>query len=166
MIIKAIVAMDRNRVVGFKNTLPWKLPEDLKRVSELTTNNLVIMGRTTYESLPEKYRPLPNRKNIVVSQKGFESTDEIEVWSDLKKAIAMYKEMDSSKILWVFGGQKIYEQTIDDWQEVHLTYVDAEHEGDAYFPIFEDKFDLITTDKRVDKFGKNFEFRVYRKKEI
>ena len=67
--VLVIVAMDEGRVIGFENKLPWHITEDMKRFAQLTTGHTVLMGRKTYQSLPDKFRPLPNRKNIVVTGK-------------------------------------------------------------------------------------------------
>lgn len=157
MKIFAITAMDENRVIGLKGGLPWNLPADLKHMSTLTKGNYVLMGRSTYDSLPEKYRPLPQRKNIVVTkQSNLIFPDEVEVWHDLSGAISYYRNLEDTKILWIFGGQNIYEQTVSIWDEVYLTYVPGKHEGDAYLPKFEDQFEL-----RESTQAENCEFRRY-----
>ena len=81
--VAAIVAMSENRVIGINNSLPWYLPEDLKRFKKLTTGCPVIMGRKTFESLPTKFRPLPDRRNIVISSNSKMESLGVEVFSDL-----------------------------------------------------------------------------------
>lgn len=75
MQIIAILAMDHSLLIGSKNGLPWHIPEDLKRFKELTTGEIVVMGRNTYFSLPEKFRPLPNRRNIVITRTEIDSIE-------------------------------------------------------------------------------------------
>ena len=152
--IVAIVAMDKKRIIGHQNKLPWHLPEDLKHFSNLTSGHTVLMGKNTYYSLPEKYRPLPNRLNVV-----FSTTMSNSVISDLNlKDVIVEKSVESffSKVrskqitikgskIWVVGGQKLYNSTIKYWDKVELTMVKGEHEGDTYFPEFEDDFELISS---------------------
>ena len=144
MKIKAIVAMSRDRVIGAKGDLPWHISEDLKRVKKLTMGDTVLMGRKNYESIPEKYRPLSGRKNVVVTRQNDWIADEsvlvfrknpTEVIEELSK------EAKADDVLWVFGGGEIYEQTIDLWDEIYLTLVEGEYEGDVFFPEFEEDFE-------------------------
>lgn len=78
MEIIAVLAMTDSLLIGSKNGLPWHLPEDMKRFKELTTDGIVIMGKTTYFSLPPKFRPLPNRRNIVLSASAIEGVETFE----------------------------------------------------------------------------------------
>lgn len=141
--IIAIVAMDEKRGIGINNTIPWHLPEDLKRFSKLTSGHSVLMGRKTYESLPEKFRPLPNRKNIVLTRNP-ESLDlpkDVEVISDLNK---FAKNFPKNEKLWIIGGSEIYKLSKEIWDQVSLTLVKGIHKADAFFPEFEDDFHLST----------------------
>jgi len=144
----AIVAMDENRVIGFENRLPWDIPEDLKRFSKLTTGGTVLMGRKTYESLPEQYRPLPKRENIIATRdpesfskkySGAAAISDIEGFvSEVKSGNRLVK----GGVLWVIGGEQIYRGTQSLWDRVELTLVKGEHQGDTYFPEFESEYQL------------------------
>lgn len=145
--IIAIAAMDQGRVIGRDNQLPWRVPEDMKRFSQLTTGHAVLMGRKTFDSLPTKYRPLPNRKNIVLSrQVDVMLPAEVTVWADaashLKQSV-LEGVVPMGKHLWVIGGEQIYNLTMPYWDEVYLTVVFGEHDGDAFFPEFESAFRLV-----------------------
>ena len=142
--------MDEGRVIGFKNQIPWHIPDDLKRFALLTTGHTVVMGRKTYESLPAKFRPLPKRKNVIISRglSQLEPPAEIEVWSDPQDFIAAClngRVLLPSDKLWIIGGAELYQSTINFWDEVMLTLVPGQHQGDAYFPKFEQNFELVAS---------------------
>lgn len=164
MKICAIVAMDQGRVIGYQNTIPWHLPEDLKRFSSLTRGQTVLMGRKTYESLPEQYRPLPNRKNIVVTRNPEQlSIDhEVEIISDPVAYVEALKSGELSidtEFLWVIGGQQVYELLLPLCDELFITRVKGNHSGDAFFPEFEHEFQLTESEA-----GQGFAFERYSRK--
>ena len=141
--------MDEDRVIGSKGGLPWNIPEDLKHFSALTKGHTVLMGRRTWDSLPARFRPLPGRKNIVVTRSG--DIPGVEVWADIEKCLQAYRSGQAclqGSILWVIGGAEIYRQTTDMWDELFITYVEGHHEGDAFFPEFQSKFRLIEENRR------------------
>jgi dihydrofolate reductase len=143
----AIVAMDENRVIGIDNQLPWHIPEDLKRFKELTTGKAVIMGRKTYESLPEKFRPLPNRKNFVITRSTTMIHPEVQLVNDPLKFLKDIKSgtlVFDYKELWVVGGQEVYSLLLPMTDKIFLTKVKGVHAGDAFFPKFEDSFKLVS----------------------
>ena len=172
---KAIAAMSLNRVIGMGNTIPWHLPEDFKWFKKMTSGNVVIMGRKTFESLGNK--PLPNRINIVLSrhpgrlQKGLPGVfgnawvgrgkthfPEKPTQFELPKVggaatvdlriIKNFLKLDpeSSPLeFFICGGAQIYKQALPYCSDLYLTVVKREVEGDAVFPPFEDKFDLVET---------------------
>lgn len=150
VIVKAIVAMDENRVIGMNGSLPWKLPEDLKRFSELTRGHAVLMGRKTYQSLARRFRPLPQRLNIVVTR----HPENIDVERDVIVSVDAVRLVEGikagkteitlpTKTLWIIGGSQVYAETMALWDELYLTKVAGEHEGDTYFPKFENNFKLL-----------------------
>ena len=146
MKVCSIVAMSENRVIGVNNTLPWRIPEDLKRFSRLTTSHTVVMGRKTYESLPDGYRPLPNRKNVVVSRNLDLRLDEgVLVISDVREfitsALTGSLTLPTAEI-WIIGGAEIFSLTQDLVTEVHLSVVKGEYQGDVYLPEFESSYVL------------------------
>ena len=157
--IKAIVAMDDARVIGVKGGLPWKLPGDMKRFAALTKGHSVVMGRKTFDSLPPKFKPLPERKNIVISR-SLKTLSGAEVWGLPDECIRHYRdhpELLPSSTLWIIGGDQIYKETIAEWDEVYLTRVPGVHEGDAWFPAFEERFELVS-----EEMGEGCTFLQYR----
>ncbi len=143
--IAAISAMDENRVIGVNNAIPWHYSQDMRHFANLTIGHTVLMGRKTYESLPEKFRPLPKRKNVVagLSEMHF---DGVQICRNLEKYLNAVKTGTESivgDILWVIGGAKIYQLTMPFWDELYLTLIPNKHQGDAFFPRFEDRFSLI-----------------------
>ena len=139
---KAIAAMSLNRVIGAGNKIPWHLPEDFKWFKKMTSGNVVIMGRKTFESLG---RPLPNRKNLVLTrhpQSLIRKHPEIFIFNSLDKLSPAEFPND----IFIAGGAQIYEQALPFCSDLYLTLVKREVEGgDAFFPPFEDKFDLVET---------------------
>lgn len=131
---KAIAAMSENRVIGNMNKIPWHIPEDFKWVKQCTLGKAIAMGRNTFESMG---RPLPKRDNIVISR----TVKEIPGCIVLPSLDAL-KEYVTDKEIWIFGGSQIYKQAMDQIDELYLTIVTGEFEGDAFFPDFEDQFKL------------------------
>ena len=133
-----IAAVSTNNVIGFNNKLIWNIPNDLKRFKELTLGHSVIMGRKTFESLPN---PLPKRRNIVITKNKDYSRDGIEVTSNIDDAIDLCKS-DSQPF--IIGGGEIYSQTIEIVDKIELTRVFENYKGDAFFPnIPLNKFKLV-----------------------
>ena len=124
--IKIIVAMSKNRVIGNNNELIWKLSSDLKRFKELTTGHPVVMGRKTYESIG---RPLPNRRNIIITRNSEYEVEGCEVVSSLEEALLL-----SANDCFIIGGGEIYKQSLEVADKIYLTLVHQEFEGDTQFP--------------------------------
>ena len=130
MKLSIIVARAKNGVIGVENDLPWHLPQDLKHFKETTLGCPIIMGRNTWESIG---RPLPGRRNIVVSRtRGF-SPEGAETFTSLQDAIEACQNTEQAFII---GGAQIYEQAIDLVDQLIVTEVDLEVVGDAHFPEF------------------------------
>ena len=126
-----IVAFDEERAIGKDGEIPWHYSEDLKHFSENTTGHCVLMGRKTYESLPEDYRPLPDRENIVLTRSDFRpEEDSVKVANSLDEA---YNLADCEK-LFIAGGASIYDQTLDDADKMIVTEIPGTHDGDTFFP--------------------------------
>ena len=162
MIISLIAAMDKNRLIGVKNGLPWHLPADFKHFKEVTMGKPVIMGRKTFESIG---KALPGRKNIVISRAGFAAED-VSVVDSIEKALEAVAGADEVMII---GGASFYEQMIDRADRMYLTYVDAECEGDAWFPGFEaNDWDVIEEKSYPADDKNNYAFRIvtYQRKNI
>lgn len=139
--IKIIVAMTPDRVIGKDGGLPWKpqdVPGELKWFQEATLGHAVIMGRTTWESLPPKFRPLAHRENIVVSRT-MKELDALGVLvaRDLREALNF---VTVGKEVWVIGGAQLYMTALPLSQELYLTVLDREFGGDTFFPEFEHLF--------------------------
>lgn len=126
-----LVAVARNRVIGCDNRLPWHLPEDLQRFKALTLGHAVLMGRKTWESLPPRFRPLPGRRNIVVTRQEDYAAPGAEVAHSLPAALRLAG--DSGR-LFVIGGADIYAQALPIADTLEITEVALEPEGDAQFP--------------------------------
>lgn len=131
--MKAIAAMSRNRVIGNAGQIPWRLPEDMKFFKCTTLGNIVVMGRKTYDSMG---KPLPGRENWVVSR-GPEIPG-VRMIRDFSEVT----EPTDGRTLFVIGGSQIYEALLDRCSEVILTLVPCEVEGDAFFPPFEENFEI------------------------
>lgn len=135
---KAIVAMAANRVIGRDNRIPWHLPEDLRWFRKATFGHVVVMGRKTFDSLGR--RPLPGRVNLVVSR-SMPETPGVEVVSHLD-ALFEHPQVRAATAVWVIGGAAIYEACLGRCQELYVTVLDREVEGDTRFPEFEMDFPL------------------------
>ena len=130
MIISLIAALDKNSLIGADNGMPWHLPADFKHFKEVTMGKPVVMGRKTFESIG---RPLPGRKNIVISRNGF-SADGVTSADSIEAALKLVEDVDEVMII---GGANIYAQLIEKASRLYLTHVDAECKGDAWFPEFD-----------------------------
>lgn len=127
-----IAAVARNGVIGKDNALPWHLPEDLKHFKQLTTGQTVIMGRKTWESLPERFRPLPGRMNVVVTRDSAYAAQGASVVHSLDEAA---KVGAGGTVQFVIGGSELYAYALPLAQRLELTEIDADIEGDASFPV-------------------------------
>jgi len=132
-----IAAMARRNVIGREvdgvGTLPWHLPEDLRHFKELTTGKPVIMGRKTWESLPEKFRPLPGRLNVVISRNGNYPAPGAKVVGSVEAALLACGEAEEA---FVIGGAELYRQAIDRADALELTEIEVDvADGDAFFPL-------------------------------
>ncbi len=131
--ISIIVAVAENNVIGKDNTLIWHLPADMKYFKEKTSGHCIITGRKNYESIPEKFRPLPNRTNIVITrQKDYPAPGAIVVAS-IEDAILKAKETKDEEIF-IIGGAEIYRQSIELADRIYLTQIHNKFDGDAFFP--------------------------------
>jgi dihydrofolate reductase len=135
MIISLIAALTKNRVIGINNDLPWHLPDDMKFFMQTTKGHYVIMGRKNYESIPEKFRPLPNRTNIVVTrQKNFVAPGCIVV-NSIDEGLQLARANHETEAF-IIGGAEIYSQGFGKATKLYLTEIQTELEGDTFFPEF------------------------------
>ena len=146
--VKIIVAMSKNRVIGDSNTLIWHLPEDLKRFRQLTTGNTIVMGRKTYESIG---KPLPNRRSIIITRDPDYSVEGCEVVNSLEEALLL-----SNNDCFIIGGGEIYRQVIDIADRIYLTLINKEFEGDTSFPELKDWVEISYEDFSNDDFEYSF----------
>ncbi len=134
MKLSLIVAMSRNGVIGIDNQLPWHLPEDLKYFKSVTMGKPIIMGRKTYDSIG---RPLPGRTNIVITRDPSWQAEGVSVAQTLEAALSLGQvacNAAGADEIMVIGGEQIYRMTLPAADRLYLTQVDAEVEGDAFFP--------------------------------
>lgn len=124
--IKIIVAQSNNRVIGNSNHLIWRLPADLKRFKELTTGHPIVMGRKTYQSIG---RPLPNRRNIIITRDDEFEVEGCEVVNSIEEALLL-----TNSDCFIIGGGEIYKQSLHLAEKIYMTQVDTEFEGDTTFP--------------------------------
>ena len=161
MTISIIVAASENNVIGKDNDLVWHLPTDMKFFKDTTTGHCVIMGRKNYDSIPEKYRPLAHRTNIIITrQKDFNAPGCIVVAS-IDKAIQKAQEISDNEIF-IIGGAQIYSQSMDIADKIYLTRVHHTFEGDAFFPKL-DSNKWKQTDSKVFKADEKnkYDFTIY-----
>ena len=129
-----VVAMDKNRLIGADNGLPWRLPDDMQWFVQQTMGKPVIMGRTTYESIPAKFRPLKGRHNIVLTRDRNYKAPGATVVHSVEDALASAGDVEE---VIIGGGANLYIQLLPRTTRLYLTLVEAELEGDAYFPEIE-----------------------------
>ena len=132
MLITIIAAMDRNRLIGDGDRLPWRLPADMRRFKALTMGKPIIMGRRTYESIG---RALPGRRNIVLSRDSEFRAPGCEVFASLDDALDACERADE---LMIIGGARLYAESLPRARRMHLTLLHATFSGDAWFPQYDE----------------------------
>jgi dihydrofolate reductase len=136
MIVSAIAALSKNRVIGKDNDLPWRLPDDMKFFMETTKGHHVIMGRKNYDSLHPKFKPLPQRTNIVITrQKNFQAPGCI-VLHDVEPGLEIARK-NSETECFIIGGAEIYKLAMPHTTRLYMTEIDAVIEGDTRFPAID-----------------------------
>lgn len=154
-----IVATDRTRGIGIRNTLPWKLREDLAFFKQTTTGHAIIMGRKTFESIG---RPLPNRRSIVVSRNPDWKHEGVETVTSLEAA----QELLNDSMGFVIGGGEIYQQALPLAERLLVTEIDSNFECDAFFPQIDEKIWQETVRKpyHSDENGFDYAFVTYERR--
>ena len=142
---KAIAAMSENRVIGKGNTIPWHLPEDFKWFKQTTTGHIIVMGRKTYESIG---RLLPNRTTVILSRSDLAVPGAV-----MLKDLTALKPTEDERETFICGGAEIYRQALPMCSDLYLTLVKRTVEGDAFFPPFEDQFELVETLRDTPEFS-------------
>ncbi len=127
-----VAAVAENGVIGQDDDIPWHYPEDLKHFREVTMGHPVVMGSNTYRSLPDDYRPLPGRTNIVLTRSEMDADESVRLANSLDEAWRIARKLDDQ--VYIIGGASVYAQTIEDADRMILTEVHEEPEGDTYFP--------------------------------
>jgi len=157
--LSIIVAIAQNYAIGKDNKLLWHISEDMKWFKKVTAGHTVIMGKNTYFSLP--FRPLPNRRNIVITDIPGEKIEGCEMAYSIEDAI---NKADSEKENFIIGGASIYRQFFIIVQKLYITYVYSDFEADTFFPeIKEMDWKLIQTypQQEIHKDGLKYDFRIY-----
>ncbi len=163
MHINLIFARAANGVIGKGGVMPWHLPEDLAHFKELTQGRPVVMGRKTWDSLPERFRPLPDRLNIVVTRQ--------EVWQDegAKPATSLEDALNiagqSADTVWVMGGAQIYAQALPLARRVEVTEIHREFEGDVFAPALGPEWKETARTDHVGANGIPFSFVTYKRQD-
>ena len=161
----AIIAAvaEENRVIGRDKDLPWHIPEDLQHFKRLTTGHALLMGRRTFESIVHQFGgPLPNRRMAVLTTQGpFEEYPDVETFSSVEAAL---EALADEEIVFIGGGESIYEQFLLRADRLELTLIEGAYQGDTYFPPFEslvgDVFEVTAVDERD-----GFRFVTYERRE-
>ena len=159
--ISLVAAMAHNRIIGKDNDMPWHMPADLAHFKKVTLGKPVIMGRKTFESIG---RPLPGRKNIVITRNSQWKHEGVEVVTSPEQALLLVNNVEEVMII---GGGNIYQQFLPMADRLYLTFIDLEVEGDTQFPDWNDDSVWIEVEKlRNEPDGKNiysYEFVILEK---
>ncbi|HEY0516563.1 MAG TPA: dihydrofolate reductase [Solirubrobacteraceae bacterium] len=155
--ISIVVAHSANRVIGREGGLPWRLPTDMRHFRELTSGGTVLMGRRTYESIPDAFRPLPDRRNLVLSGDPAFAAPGAEVYRELSEALHV-----CGRDCFVIGGAVTYAELLPACERVHATEIEAEIDGDVLFPeLAPDEWRCCSEEGPVFENGLSFRFRSY-----
>ena len=150
--LKIIAAIGKNNELGSAGGLPsWKLKTDMERFKKLTEGQTVVMGRKTFESLPPKFRPLPNRENVVLTRdKNWQS-----------EGVKVFDNLDDLTDFWLIGGGNIYQQFLHLADELHITHVDGEFPADTFFPFIDEDLWVPKHEEEIPKDSENSHRSVY-----
>jgi dihydrofolate reductase len=155
-----IAAVAKNRVIGIDNRLPWHLPEDMRHFREVTRGHPVIMGRKTWESLPEAFRPLPGRQNIVISRQ----PDYPAAGATLAHSLPAALELVTNDAF-IIGGEQLYALALPHADRLVLTEVEMDVTGDAWFPAFtSEEWQEVQRENQVSEKGIAFAFVTYERR--
>lgn len=155
--LTAIVAMDKNRVIGYQGKTPWHYPEDLQFFKRTTLNHAILMGRTTLEAIG---RPLPKRTNVILSRT-LPKRDDMLIVHGLAEALLWLRNQPRA---FVIGGAQVYEQMLPYCDQVIVTLVPGTHAGDVFMPPFESEFDLVSEDVTSHASPAQLHFRRYQRR--
>jgi dihydrofolate reductase len=158
MTLGVIFARARNGVIGKEGGLPWHLPEDLAHFKRVTMGSPVIMGRRTWESIPERFRPLPGRSNIVVTRQSDWSAAGAVRAASLEDAVARCAGAERA---WVIGGAALFAAALPLADVAEITDIDADYEGDVFAPEFGPEWREVSREHHNPAGGVNFSFARY-----
>jgi dihydrofolate reductase len=159
--ISLVAAVAHGGVIGRGGALPWRLPEDMARFRGLTMGHPVVMGRRTWESLPERFRPLPGRRNIVVTRNPSWQADGAERAGSLEDVLRL---LEGSPQVFVIGGGELFAAALPLADELQLTEIDAEVDGETFFPPWDrSAFEETSREQHVSADGMPFAFVTYRR---
>ena len=172
-----IAAVDQKFGIGKDKGLPWKIKAEMDYFKKITTQdrygNICIMGRNTWESIPEKYRPLQNRINIIISSQLNtydleEKYTQTTVVKDLSAALTLCNTYYNTYKIWIIGGENLYKESINHPQckYIYLTKIYNKYECDKFFPTIHPKFKILTISKFNSENGIYFRFYVYKNTNI
>jgi dihydrofolate reductase len=157
-------AQSTSGVIGRGGDIPWRVPEDLVRFKELTMGHTVVMGRRTWESLPARVRPLPGRRNIVLSRQAGFKADGADVLGSLEQASTV---LEAEPQTWVIGGAQIYLLALPLANRCEVTEVDIDlprDDDDALAPVLDDGWLGVTGEWRLSRSGLRYRFHSYRRR--
>jgi dihydrofolate reductase len=157
--VAIVAAVARGGVIGRDNSIPWRLPEDMERFRVLTTGHAVVMGRRTWDSLPDRFRPLPGRRNVVVTRDPDWAAEGAERSSSLDDALRLLADEPE---VFVIGGADVYAAALRVADELLLTELELEVEGDTVFPPVDwADFEEVSRESQVSGNGTPFSFVKY-----
>jgi len=160
--VALVAAVARGGVIGRDSGIPWRLPEDMQRFRTLTMGHPVVMGRRTWESLPDQFRPLPGRGNVVVTRNSDWSAQGADRAGSIEDALRL---LEGEGTVFVIGGGEIYAAALPSADELLLTEIDAEIEGDTYFPDWDpDDFEEVARERHVSSDGVGYSFVTYERR--
>ena len=164
MTISLVAAVARGGVIGRDNGIPWRIPEDMARFRKLTMGHPVVMGRLTWDSLPDRFRPLPGRRNVVVTRNPAWHADGADRAGSLEEA---FRLLDGSTQVFVIGGGQLYAAALPVADELLLTEIDEEVEGDTLFPsVVGGDFQETSREPHVSESGIAFAFVRYARRRV
>ena len=157
MRIGLIWAQARGGVIGRDGTLPWHIPEDLAHFRTVTMGSSVLMGRRTWDGLPPRFRPLPGRRNIVLTHRPPTPGEGAAFVSDLDAAL----QAADGERLWVIGGAQLYAQTLPFADRLEITEIDADIQGDTFAPTLDDSWNTAASEEMISADGTPLRFVRY-----
>ncbi len=158
--ISLIVAHDHNHVIGYENGMPWHLPGDLQYFKQKTMGKPMIMGRKTFESIG---RPLPGRRNIVVTRDANYRADGIETATSIEEALSLAGDVPEIMII---GGEQIFRLSMELTDRIYITKINHSFKGDTFFPAYEEDFVLVASQEpETAPEGYTFQYQIFERRQ-